>query len=40
MSGLDSCFLEVCADALLKIATKGFCGNLTSLDYFSDAKTE
>ena len=40
MSGLDSYFLEACAHALLKIATKGFCGNLTSLGYFSDAKTE
>ena len=45
MCGLDTCFLEVSAHALLKIATKtSFRGkkleNLAFLGYFSETKTE
>ena len=40
--GLDTCFLEVSAHSLLKVATKGsFSGkkNLAFSGYFSEAKT-
>ena len=45
MSSLDTCFMEVSAQAFLKVATKSsFRGkkyrNLAFLGYFSEAKTE